>query len=216
MPTGSILLNLDRLAEPAYRDLLASTKFLVYLVLVSHIWRSTTLHHQQLHRFYAQGYLTCALSREEIAKQLGVSVATVSACIATLARQSLIGTDRTGRASVYLLGTLEFTGDSVRECYYLDTPANARAAALSADLARLRAGDPVPAVVRNPALAQISTSAVEKPQRTSSKQGRSRKDHGTTTPPQRLPMPLFELDAIPTQDAATDAFVPVDWSPKKQ
>ncbi len=219
MASPNVRINLDRLAEPMHREFLASTGFLVYLVLVWHIWRTPTPHHLRLHQLYGRGYLVCALSRAEIAAHLGVSMATISTAIAGLTKQNLVGVDRTGRASVYLLGTLQMADDGqITESLYLDEPDEVRGEALRADMERIKADELVPATTTAFTPLTPSITMPEEPQTQQSEQGRRRKRatgvvQGEGPALVMKPMPLFDLDAIPSTGLG-DGNVPTEWDIK--
>jgi len=66
-----ILLGFEDLDNPEFMEFVRSPEFSTYLVMRRYVWRSDTPHPLQLHEYYAQGLLACALYREKLAECLG-------------------------------------------------------------------------------------------------------------------------------------------------
>jgi DNA-binding transcriptional ArsR family regulator len=119
-----ILLDFRLLRNRGFLKLLGSSEFATYLVLRSHIWRSSQAHYMGLDQLYArEKKLACSLTREKIAEVTGVAPDNISRHLSALEKQHLIQRLRTGRQSVFVLGEwIDVKGDGAYhlEWFYLE------------------------------------------------------------------------------------------------
>lgn len=112
-----ILLDFEDLDNPEFMEFVRSPEFSTYLVMRRNVWRSESHHSLQLHEYYAQGLLACALHREKLAAALGgVSARQVTRDINALVNRGIIKAVGTGRGNIFILG--KWGRDSEEDIYY--------------------------------------------------------------------------------------------------
>lgn len=98
------------LDNPEFGAFMRTTAFGVYLQMRRYVWRSSTRLHPiaAVNDLRAQGKLVCSVERGVLARKLGIlHQEHVSRHITLLVKMGAIRTVRTGRQSVFILGTWE-------------------------------------------------------------------------------------------------------------
>ena len=112
-----IMLDFEDLDNPEFMEFVRSPEFSTYLVMRRYVWRSDLPHSLQLHKYYAQGLLACALNRDKLAASLGgVSARQVTRDINSLVNRGIIKAVGTGRGNIFILG--KWGRDAEEDIYY--------------------------------------------------------------------------------------------------
>ena len=112
-----IMLDFEDLDNPEFMAFVRSPEFSTYLVMRRYVWRSDIPHSLQLHEYYAQGLLACALNREKLAESLGgVSARQVTRDINALVKRGIVKAVGTGRGNIFILG--KWGRDPEEDVYY--------------------------------------------------------------------------------------------------